>query len=222
MESTAQLRWTGSVRLKQTVTVGREGDLVVGINPIDKRVSRHAATITAVERGWSILPTNRNGVTLYPWAQPSYTVSTLETIVWPRVGVRIMGDGGLEHWVLLEDDEAYTKGAARHTTGLTEIAQPIRPLTQAQKEAVRDVFFDLLAWPPRPAESRVLALKQVAPLLERSPSAVRQRLLDVRKRAEELGLARKVVDLTDPEYIYAVVKAGLIEPTQADLRRPLR
>ena len=222
IDSAPQLRWTGKLRPKETVTVGREGNLVVGVNPMDKRVSRHAATITAADRGWCILPTNRNGVTLYPWAQPSYPVSSVDTIVWPRIGVRIMGDPGLEHWVLLEDDEAYTKGAPRHTTGLTEMAQPIRPLTPAQKEAVRDVFHDVLAWPPRPAESRILNLKQVAPLLERTPSAVRQRLIEVRKRAEELGLARQVVELTDPEYIYALVKAGLIEPAPDDLRRPLR
>src|SRR5436305_7883027 len=121
-----QLRWSGPIRLHQSNTVGREGTIVIGVNPVDHRVSRHAATITADDRGWRILPTNRNGALLHPWAQPSRRLETVEHVIWPRVAVRIIGQPDMAHWVLLEDDEAYTKGAARYTTGLTEYTTPPR------------------------------------------------------------------------------------------------
>jgi len=216
-----QLRWYGSVRPHQSVTVGREGTIAVGASPVDHRVSRHAATVTADDRGWSILPTNRNGVLLHPWAQPSQTLHTIEHIIWPRVGVRVVGHPDIEHWVLLEDDEAYTKGAARYTTGFTEYATPPRPLTDKQLQTVREVFGALLAWPPRP-DSQVRLIKQAATQMHVTESAVQERLNNVRDRAAALGLARQDVELTDPEYFYALVRAGYIQPHPSDLHRPLR
>jgi hypothetical protein len=219
-EEDPQLRWNGPIRPRQTLIVGREGDLAIATNPVDRKVSRHAVTITASDRGWSILPTNRNGVRLHPWAQPSHAVSTLEIMMWPRVGVRVVGHADMEHWVLLEDDEAYTKGAARHTTGLTEYAPPPTRLTDKQTQALRLVFRDLLAWPPR-SDPEVHLIKQAAKALEISSSGVQERLKEVLHRAHELGLARRDVGLTDPEYLYALARAGYVQPSPVDLHRPL-
>jgi hypothetical protein len=216
-----QLRWTGLVGIRQRRTFGREGDIPLATNPLDKKVSRQAVTVTAAERGWTVVPTNSNGVTLHPWAQPSRVISTIESIMWPRVGLRVVGAPELEHWILLEDDEAYTRGSGRYTTGLTDYAQPVLRLTTRQMEAVRVVFEDLLAWPPAPAP-RVVLIKQAARTLDRSSSAVQERLIEVRRRAYELGLFRQDVELTDPEYVYALAHAGYVEPSPRDLHRPLR
>jgi len=209
------------MRLNDRKTVGREADLKIGVDPLDSRVSRHAVTITATERGWNIVPTNRNGVELHLWAQPSRVVSTFENVLWPRVGVRIVGKPEMEHWVLLEDDEAYTRGAARNTTGLTEHAPAHRRLTPLQLETVRMVFRELLAWPPRP-RPQVLLLKQAATRMgDVSTTAIRRRLDEVVQRAREAGFARQNVEVTEPEYLFALVRAGQIEPSSDDLFPPL-
>lgn len=215
-----QLRWDGPIHAQQKMIMGREGDITVGTNPVDRKISRHAVTVTATDRGWSVLPTNRNGVALHPWAQPSYLVSTRELLVWPRIGIRIIGSPELEHWVLLEDDEAYTRGAARHTTGFTDHVMRPLPLTAKQLEAVRLVFRDVLAWPPR-ISPEVLFIKQAATALMLTNRGVQARLTEVLRRAQALGLVRQDMELTDPGYVYALTTAGYIEPTRADLHRPL-
>jgi hypothetical protein len=144
----------------------------------------------------------------------------------------VIGRPDIEHWVLLEDDEVYTIGAARHTTGLTDLAKPPNVLTDKQREAVQLLFADVLAWPPRVATRfrdpvaadgavRVKALKEVARSLSVTTEGVQKRLVEVRAKAERLGLAREV-PLTDPEYVYLLARSGHLKPNDTDVDEELR
>ena len=98
---------------------------------------------------------------------------------------------------------------------MTETEGRPKPLTVAQEQAVRSLFRPLLAWPPR-LGSAPLQIKQVARELGASKESIQRRLEEVRKKAVAVGLSR-LGTLTDPEYLYVLVRAGLMSPRQEDL-----
>jgi hypothetical protein len=72
------------------------------------------------------------------------------------------------------------------------------------------VFAELLAWPPRQGAEPLL-LKQAASRIGISVSGVQDRLKAARARALRLGLHREVA-LTDPSYLYVLVRGGYLDP----------
>lgn len=208
------LRTTGSrpVTVGQTVDVGREGDLALGVRVPNRGVSRVAATITPTEAGWRIGVRNRNGAVLHPWGQlPQYEAR--DTLLhWPLVGVRMLHEGDeTQHWVLLvADDLSVTPaGPDPSMAGATNTDRVGRPgeLPPAERAALLTIFEELLAWPPRhPAVP--LQLKQVATRLGISVSGVQERLNAARRRAERLG--NRSVSPTDPSYLFALVRGGYL------------
>ncbi|GAA3247140.1 hypothetical protein ACFO1B_50870 [Dactylosporangium siamense] len=196
------------------IHIGRSCEVTIATDPLDGKISRIAATVTPSADGWRIEPRNRNGVVLHLWAQPPRVIARTETVLWPRVALFVKGSAAHEHWVLLDDTEAYT-ALGPHTTGVTATTELPAPLTPSQQEAVHAVFHEVLAWPPI-HNARPDTVDAAARRLGRSRTAVNQRLDQVRKRAAGLGLRREPA-LTDPEYIYVLARAGYILPGAADL-----
>ncbi|MDT7579323.1 MAG: hypothetical protein QOK35_587, partial [Pseudonocardiales bacterium] len=56
-------RVTAAARIEvgQQLSAGREGDLPIGAEVANTRISRQALTVTATDLGWRIAVTNRNG-----------------------------------------------------------------------------------------------------------------------------------------------------------------
>lgn len=193
------------------LTVGREGEIAIATHPPDERVSRTAATIECTEAGWTVAISNRNGALLHPWGLPAWQARDHEYLTERRVALRILGDPAREHWVLLENDTVAE--VVDDAERLTVRAAPVRPLTSAQLDVLFAVFGDLLAWPPRTSAAPG-QLKQAARALGVSVSAVQERLRAVVGKAAALGLSREV-ELTDPEYLHVLVRAGYLRPEHA-------
>lgn len=195
------------------LTIGRDAELALGGEHPDPRVSRVAVAVTAADAGWLIESSNRNGTLIHPWGLPAWRARPTETCADLRVAVRVLGGAEREHWVLLEDDKTDQTPVETATLG-TELAIAVRPLTPAQLQAVVLLFADQLAWPPV-ATAVPRQLKQVARTLGLSVSAIQERLKAVVAKAQSLGLSREV-ELTDPEYLYVLVRAGYL-PTPPSL-----
>jgi predicted DNA-binding protein (UPF0251 family) len=212
---------THPVTRGRPVVIGREGELAVGIDPFDPKVSRNAVTVTSVREGWRLEVGNYNGVDLQLWGQPALPYRPVEPLSWPRIAVCVKGDRLFRHLVLLDDPaRAISVERPRHVDQLTESLTPPPPLTMPQQEALRLLYAELLAWPP-PKQAVPLRINQVAHRLRISSEAVRRRLEEARQKAIALGLNR-AVPLTDPEYLYVLVRAGYLPPSHEDLDRVLR
>lgn len=195
--------------------VGREGDLLVGVRIENRGVSRQAVNVTSTPAGWRIELRNRNGAFLHPWAQPwQLAAQHSEHIInWPLVGIRLRHESdAMLHWVLLSaHDLAVTSAGPTPTElGSTQTDRAALPsqLPPAEREALRMVFGELLDWPPRYPATPML-LKQAAPRLKISVSGLQDRLKYARKRASTLG-AVDDGSLTDPGYLYALVRGGYL------------
>ena len=207
--------------------MGREQRLSIGTDPPDREVSRRALIVTATETGWRIWILNRNGAVIHPWGQAPQRAGDTTTLTWPLVGIRVLGRRSVQHWVLLEAD-AGTRGDDPHGTGNdapapTDAPAPadrLRPLATMQLQALRVLFADCLRWPPSfPAEQR--QLQQVANRLGVGIGGLQERLREARKRATEFGLGRNV-SITDPEYLFALVRGGFLPaPTARPFRREI-
>lgn len=211
------VRLTRPMQVGESVSIGREAEITVAMDPPDNRVSRRAASITCTANGWNVSVGNRNGLLVHPWGLPAWQARPTELLPDSRVALRILGTSDREHWVLLESDDMVgftTSGALTIGQSASTIrATAVRPLTSAQLEAVTAVFADLLSWPPR-ASAAPNQLKQVARVLGVSVSAVQERLKAVVAKAATLGLSREV-EMTDPEYLYVLVRAGYVNPDNA-------
>jgi hypothetical protein len=210
------------IAVEDDVEIGRMGRVPLGVQVPDMLVSRRALRVRATARGWSITVTNRNGAVLHPWCLPPQRVSERELqIDWPLVAVRMLPDcRALQHWVLLESDDPHL-GPVVECPGLfpeidesteTTTVDAIRPtgLTRAEREALHMVFQAQLCWPPvEPAEP--MLLKQAAARLSISISGLQDRLRAAQFRARALGHDRRVA-LTDPTYLYALARAGYLDP----------
>ena len=207
----------------QSLVFGRGGTVPIASEPVDEQVSRRALALDTPVRGWHLTPLNRNGVMLYLWGQAPRPLTHPEPVIWPRVALRLLGTPDLEHWVLLDDNEIYTVGVIDLTmtnTTTTATAPPVLPLTGPQLIALRAVFGELLAWPPKNSSSTP-KLSKVARQEEIGTTAVQKRLLQAKERAVRLGLSRNS-SLVDPEYLYVLVRAGLVPPEPSDLDPVLR
>lgn len=196
----------------ESVSIGRGGDLPIGIEPHDPGISRIALRVSVSLDGWRIAFTNRNGATLHEWAQaPEWIAYDEERLIrWPRVGVRLVGDvRDLDHWVLLETDALRIgQPAADDEVFETQVAARPRELTASQMLAVYAIFPEHLAWPPRVSPvSR--SLEAAAHRIGVTPSAIRERLRPVQDRARELGFPQ-TVGVTDPEYVYHLAAHGFL------------
>jgi hypothetical protein len=192
------------------ITIGRRGEMPLGVDVPDEGISRVALTVTATPLGWSIADTSRNGVIVSPWGLPPQRPTTTLQLRWPLVAIRVLGTrADARHEVLLECD-AYADPDPTPTPGPTAGAPPPRPLTAAEAAALEVVFEPDLAWPPGPS-GEPLQLKQAARRLGVSASAVKVRLEGARAKAEGLGLERRV-GVTDPAYLHVLVAAGYVRP----------
>jgi hypothetical protein len=204
---------SAQVELDRAVDIGREGAIALGVRVPNRGVSRVAARITPVDRGWLIEVRNRNGAVLHPWGQPSQLATADAVVNWPLVGVRMLHDTtSTQHWALLAAaDLAVTPagpGAANDTATSTEAAGRPGELPPAEREAVLVTFAELLAWPPvHPATP--LQLKQAASRIGISVSGVQERLNAAKRRAARLGNNRDI-GLTDPSYLYTLVRGGYL------------
>jgi len=142
-----------------SVLVGREGDLPVGIDPVDPGVSRRALTVTVEAAQWELEVTNSNHGWIHPWGQRPAWVESNTTVRkrWPRIGVLLVGNrDDLHHWVLLESDSDPSEWRTRPVEPAnptpyppgTQVKVATTGLTRAQLEAVHVVFAKHLAWPP--------------------------------------------------------------------------
>jgi hypothetical protein len=207
---------TTGVSIDQQVTVGRAGDIMVGVDVADSGISRVVATITATPQGWTVKNTSRNGIVIHPWGLAPLRATTDVRLHWPLIGLRILGaEPDARHWVLLECDRyAIDDADPNQAIGTTLQADPPRPLTPAEQQALATVFEAILAWPPPLILAEPLQLKQAGRRLGISASAVKVRLEGARAKAELLGLDRQV-GVTDPAYLHVLAAAGYVPaPTQ--------
>jgi hypothetical protein len=210
-------RVTAAARIEvgQRLTAGREGDLPIGAEIANTRISRQALTVTATDLGWHITMTNRNGGMVHPWAQPPELATPDVVLNWPLVAIRVPAEpGASRHWVLLEADNLpIIPGGPRATqTDITPTDRIKRPsgLPPAEQEALYTVFGAQLQWPPLDAVQPLL-LKQAAKRVGITVSGLQDRLKSARARATKLGLGGRV-GLADPTYLYLLVRAGYLAP----------
>jgi hypothetical protein len=198
----APVTTTTGVALDQQVTVGRSGHITVGVDVPDSGISRTVATIAATPQGWTISDTSRNGIVVHPWGLAPLRATT-----------DVLGaEPDARHWVLLECDRYTTAGFdPDQPVGTTLQADPPRPLTPAEQQALATVFEAILAWPPPLIPSEPLQLKQAGRRLGITASAVKVRLEGARAKAELLGLDRPV-GVTDPAYLHVLAGAGYVHP----------
>jgi hypothetical protein len=207
------------LRVGQSLLVGREGRLTLGVEVPDLGISREAVLVTALEDGWDIDVRNRRGAFVEPWGQFAQLVTGGAVLRWPRIAIRVLSGNRsprVTHWVLLEADRlpivSRGDGPREATSNQTEGPHTPAPLSRAQEEAVRLIFGPQLAWPPtRPAEPQTISY--AARRLGIGDTAVRLRLQGARSRAETLGLS-STVEVTEADYLYVLVRAGYLEPPE--------
>lgn len=208
-----------AVRPGDRLDLGREGDLPTGL--ANSSISRVAVTATATEHGWDLRIGNRNGAVVHPWAQAPELAAPATSTAWPLLALRLLPDSPTSrHWILFEAADLPVTPAGPGPTRTTRTDRAARPgeLPAGEREALHTVFGGLLAWPPQVAAEPLL-LKQAAGRLGISISAVQARLDSARGRARRLGLAHDV-GLTDPTYLYLLVRAGYLDPPGDRTHRP--
>jgi hypothetical protein len=202
------------VELGESLVVGREGDLPVGVDLADTGVSREAVHVTATADGFQLVCTNSNRAALYLWGQavswPERNVALM--LRWPRIAVRVIGSvPDAQHWVLLESDRyplprvGELRGPGSTNTNTPDVPPPLTP---AQLAALGGVFAQHLAWPPV-AGPMPTKLEAVARRLGVTDGAVAQRLEAAQQRSYKLGSHRQV-GVTDPGYLYVLVGHGYL------------
>lgn len=201
-----------TVSAGSAVTVGREGDIPLGVEPHDIGLSRVAATVTADSTGWVVDVSNGRGCQIHPWAQGQSWApkGSRKTFAWPRVAMRVVGElADCEHWVLLSST-AFTPGDEGTLPQSSATLLPRRPrqLTDKELEAVRTVFNEHLAWPPY-ATPVTRSLEAAGARLGVHASAVRERLKPVADRARELGLYQPF-GVTEPSYVFHLAMHGYL------------
>jgi hypothetical protein len=212
----------------RSIVVGREGDLPLGVAIIDPGISRRAVEVSATPDGWDIDVLNTNRAVLYSWGQSPVLVSGRHRLSWPRIALHVLnGDrtgtpDTKVHWLLLEADSISVTPAGPEIGpgSQTFRPDPPPPLTAFQEAAIRAVFGELWAWPPK-LDVQPVMLATVGRALGISESAVQERLKSAREKALQLGL-RRACGLTDPEYVYVLVRAGLLAPPQDRIPRSVQ
>lgn len=210
---------TITVALDRPVTVGRTGEVSLGVGVPDSGISRIVATVTATGEGWTIHDTSRNGIIIHPWGLATIRATAATRLRWPLIGLRVLGaEPDARHWLLLECDRYPIDGTGSTRSASTTVhPDPPRPLTPAEREALDTVFESTLAWPPPLVPGDPLQLKQAGRKLGITPSAVKVRLEGARTKAEALGLEQQV-GVTDPTYLHALVAAGYLHAPTATCR----
>jgi hypothetical protein len=204
---------TRTVALGQRLGVGRAGELPLGVAVASGTVSRQAAAVTATVHGWDIEATNRNGAVLHAWGQAPQLAPHRGSVNWPLLAVRMLPESAdVQHWVLIEADElpVTPTGPVPADLTRTDTVEPPGRLPPAERAALCTVFRDHLSWPP-PHPAEPLLLKQAASRLGISISGMQDRLRSARARAGRIG-APTSGGLTDPSYLYALVRAGYLDP----------
>lgn len=196
------------VTADRPLTVGRGGDLLLGVAVADPGISRIAATVTATATGWTIETTNRNGAVLHPWGLAPLPSPGRVQLDWPLVGIRVLGAAASHHWILLERPAPPAVDRPEGAVVTKEADRP-RALTALEMATLRAVFGPQMAWPPEADGGGPLLIKQAARQLEAKATTVKARLEAVRAKAAALGLARQV-GVTDPEYLYLLVAHGYV------------
>jgi hypothetical protein len=198
----------------ERVEIGREGDLAIGVAVPNGGISRRALSARATEHCWELEVANRNGAVLYPWGQAPRRAQRQAAVNWPLVALRMLPDtASSQHWVLLEsDDRAVSPAGPIPSMELTQTdrVDPPGELSPAENEALRTVFEQHLSWPPQHTPEPLL-LKQAAKRLGLSISGLQDRLKAARARAMRLGHT-SVGGLTDPAYLYTLIRAGYLDP----------
>jgi hypothetical protein len=211
-----------TIKIGDTIDIGREGELPIGVTVPSGAISRLAVTVTATPRGWNVVAANRNGLLIHPWGQAPLRAESHNTLNWPLVGLRTLPDtASSQHWVLMEADDLPvdpTGAIAERGVIRTDLVDPPADLTPAEREALTIVFEQQLRWPPvHPAQP--LLLKQAGVRLGITISGLHDRLKAARARALRLGHT-PLAGLTDPGYLYALVRAGYLAPPNDFPHRP--
>lgn len=195
-----------SIRDGQSLIVGRDGDVALGVEVNDTRVSRVAVVVALEHLRWRLDCRNRNGVELHLWghAPRELTRGHVEVVTWPRAGIYVRGRPDLDHWLLLEDDRMIPVPDGGKTATATEMPDPPPRLTAKQLDAVLSVFADHLAWPPQRCRVPCI-LDAAARRLGVQKDSVRDRLQQVRNKAYRLGSPPQS-ELTEPSYVYTLVQ----------------
>ena len=138
------------VSLDQPVSVGRAGQVSLGVGVPDSGISRIVATVTATPEGWTIHDTSRNGIIIRPWRLATLRATAANRLRGPLIGLRVLGaQPDALHWLLLECSHYPIDGAGSTRSATTTVQpDPPRPLTAAEQEALGTVFESTLAWPP--------------------------------------------------------------------------
>jgi hypothetical protein len=201
------------VCLNDVLTLGRGGDIKIGVSVANTGISRVALSISPTSTGWKLTNTSRNGIMLHPWGlAPSRAGSTVQ-LRWPLIAVRVLSlEVSKRHWVLLECSQYREECAGSIATpGTTLSARRPKPLTDAETEALTTVFAGVTSWPPPLVPVEPLQLKQAAKHLGITASAVKFRLEGVRDKARALGLDHHA-SVTSPDYVHILVAAGYLLP----------
>jgi hypothetical protein len=210
------------------VRIGRDSTIGIAVDPLDRKVSGRAVDVAVQDGSWHIAPANRRGVDLFQWGQPWQPDIGDRTLRWPRVGLLVKGDeAAYRHWVLLEDAAMPTSWTANSTPTDTEPTEEPLQLAPGELAAVREVFDFVLGWPPRPRQ-RPRTLEEAAQMLEKQivragekdelgETGVRARL----RRAQAKSNLTSVKQ-TDPAWVYALVRRGLVRPEHHDIDADLR
>lgn len=208
-----------SVPVGESIEIGREGDLQIADDPEDRSVSRIAVGLRALTGGaMELSVSNLNGVVVHPWGSRTRYLpqGTDKHLVAGRVGVRVISGTSLDnpdapvYWVLVEGAQSAAARIPLQRSSMTVQNPAPVDLTEAQMAAVSSIFAEHLAWPPLPAP-QALTIDTAARRLGVSSAAVIQRLEGVRKKAYALGMAQQY-GVVDPEYVFALVAHGYIEP----------
>lgn len=207
-----------AVPIGESIEIGREGDLRIAVDPEDRSVSRIAVALRALRSGaMELSVSNLNGVVVHPWGSRTryLPAGTEGHLITGRVGIRVISGTSLDnpdapvYWVLVEGSAAASRIPLQRSSMTIQNPAPV-DLTDAQVAAVSLIFAEHLAWPPLPAP-QALTIDAAARRLGVSSAAVIQRLEGVRKKAYALGMAQQY-GVVDPEYVFALVAHGYIEP----------
>jgi hypothetical protein len=193
------------VALGESLVVGTQGNLPLGLTLPDKGISRTALEITPTAEHWQIAVGNSNGAVMCPWGLPRAMAKagTRHQVAWPRVAMRVLGTNASHYyWVLMETD-AYPlpeRGQGTTATTVTWLNEPPPHLTPAMEAAVGGVFEEFLAWPPVPLPA-ASGQDKVGRRLGISQNAVQERLKPAVQRAQGLGLTTGAA-LTQVDWVH--------------------
>ena len=118
----------------KTFTIGRSGDIELGVRVPSLGISRVALAVMAASDGWWIVDRSRNGAVILPWGLAPIRAINPTQLRWPLTAIRILVTSTQDyHWVLLECS-GYFGASHRRTSSRRQLsAETVRCLSQGPK-----------------------------------------------------------------------------------------